>query len=766
MGKFRKVLKILKWVAIGSAGFILVAAVFVFFYINGIEEWKTFEPEQVAYMERSLVIFDKDGSEYAILKNKQMRRFIGIEKLPKHVIDAFIAIEDARFWEHPGIDYIRIGGALIEDIRQGSIVQGASTISQQLVKNYSLTYSQNITRKLAEIMMAFSLEQHYTKSQILEMYLNYVYFGNNAYGIETAAKTYFNKSAEKLTLSEAALLAAILKAPSTYAPTASEDKAKDRRNLVLSEMCRFGFITETQKEEAQGQPISLNLNKPKDYPYGYFTDMVLLETARRLKISQTELLSDGYRVYTTLDKKLIGEIESLLSDPENFPENAADGLMVNGSMVVLDAKTGAIRALSGGREHPARLGFNRAVDMRRQPGSALKPIMVFAPAIEYCGYTPTTFILDEPENFAGYQPRNAANKYRGWVSFRDVVAYSINVPSVRILNEITVARGKQFASSVGIQFGEKDKNLSLALGGFTTGITPLELAGAYLCLAGEGMYEKPYCITEISQNGSTLYQAQSEKYNVLSPQTTYLLSSLLGSAISYGTAQELKIKEIPLAAKTGTSSNEDAVNNKDAWVVAYNPEYVVSCWIGFDKTDSLHSLPKGVTGGTFPARLTGKLFGYIYSDTTAPAFTRPDGIVECVIDKNALENYFEARLATEQSEKKVTEIYSANAPTKSAYYPEVRPAEDFSVAPENGIPVIRFTARPGMRYVVARYDVLDDEQKLLVTLFGDGELTWVDTTAQPTKSYVYRLIPSALSDSIITGDYSGPKSAAVFFSNE
>lgn len=735
------------------------AGLFMLSYLMGIDGWRDFDPKEIHDMEQSTRLYDSSNREYLCLSNTEHRIYVDIEDLPDHVKNAFIAIEDARFYEHNGIDIIRIGGALLNDIKSGSLSEGASTISQQVVKNAALKFDKTLSRKLTEMMMAFKLEQAYSKDEILEMYLNIAYFGEGAHGIETAAQTYFSKSASKLTLSEAAALAGTLKSPSKYGPTSDIDSCRERRNVVLGEMYKNNFITAKEYESAKNSPLQVNLKeKTEEYPCGFYTDTVLDEACSLLNIGYSELMGSGYKIYTNLDIDLQKDLEEEAKDNAMFPTNVDGTEISECAIVVMDAQNSGIQAIIGGREHTTRLAFNRATDMRRQPGSAIKPVLVFAPALEYNHLTTTTFLLDQPVTYSDYSPRNAGSKYRGWVTLRDSVAYSINIPAVKLFSEIGIDKCKGYASNVGIPFDSKDYNLSLALGGFTTGVTPLELCSSYQPFANGGYYKEATTIRYIvDKNGQTVYSAKKQGNSVLSEETAFLMTSMLSSSVEYGTSSALDLEGIELSAKTGTSTYDDATNNKDAWIVAYNPEYIVCTWMGFDKTDASHSLPQGVTGGTYPARLTAKIFEYLYKDKTAPTFSVPTGICEVEIDKNALNNEYTATLAGADTAvgDKLKEYYTFDTvPREYANYILPVLPEDFSVKKEDGYPVISFTTRKNMEYtllrgnttickfsgngMVAQYDDDEmDDEKAIYTLKVRAKQSAMSSNATLTTTAIY-----------------------------
>ncbi len=727
-GVFKKIIGALLVCAI--CGGIFVAA-----YIFGIEEWQEFDPAQAAQMQLCTTLYDAEGNPFQELYNTERRYYVQIETLPAYVAQAFIAIEDARFYEHSGFDLVRIGGALWADLRSGSFSQGASTITQQLIKLSYLKNEKTVTRKVAEILMAIKLEKKYSKDEILELYLNRAYFGNGAYGVETAAREYFGKTAMELTLEEAAMLAGVVNSPSRYDPRSHYEAAKGRQELVLAQMCEQGFISQEQAEEA-GQ-ISLVVKEKEEftYQYGFYTDKVIDDAANLLTLTYTELMEGGYQIYTYLEPEQQIYLEQYSQDSEGFPAAAEDGELCQCAAVVLSAKHNGITAMIGGRTHETRLAFNRACAMRRQPGSAIKPIMVYAPAIEYLGYETTSLLMDQPEDFLGYTPRNAGDTYRGWVTLRDAVAYSINLPAVKLLNEVGVGKAKNYAGSVGIPFEEKDKNLSLALGGFTTGVSPLELAAAYMPFASGGYYDATSTVCKIvDSKGNIVYERESQAKSVLSEQTSFLMSSLLRSSVEYGTSKALAQTGIPLCAKTGTSTYDDASNNKDAWIVAYNPEYIVCCWIGFDNPDDSHYLEKGVTGGTYPAKMAAGIFSKIYGQREAPDFTVPSSIAAIEVDAYQLKENLELRPASSERESQVEYYVRERIP--EALSPK---ASNMQVSTKKGYPLIRFSGYGKYTYALERKEVGESDFTLIARL--EGGKSYHDKEAEQGKTYVYRLTP-------------------------
>ena len=741
---FKKFLHILRFTVFWT--FILCFCIGVFFlsFLFGLEEWKEFDPEKIGEMQQTLLIYDRDGNETAALYNKQNRQYITIDKIPDYVKNAFIAVEDMRFYEHGGVDFIRIIGAFLEGLTSGDPIRGTSSISQQLVKNTSLTGVRKISRKLQEAVMAYKIEKVYSKDEILEMYLNYIYFGHGAYGIEAASKVYFGKSCTELTISEAALLAGVVKAPTYYAPHLNMENSVSRRDLVLSLMQEQGYISEKQEEQAKKQKIVLA--EETDFEYGYFADMVLSEAKEVLCVDSETLLSSGYKIYTTLEQDMQKELEELFGDTENFPENAADGTQCQSAVCVLNSQNSEILAIMGGRSYETRLCLNRATSMQRQPGSTIKPVLVYATAIEKLGYSPATLVLDERGDFDGYIPKNFSDKYLGWVTLRQALASSLNLPAVRVLQDVGIESAKVYASSVGIPFDEMDTGLTLALGGFTTGVSPLQLCNSFTPFANGGYYSYPSCITRIEDgSGNVVYEKPETKTSVLSIETAYLMTSVLESAASTGTARRVSTEGVEIAAKTGTSGSSGlSGGNKDAWTVAYNTDITVCCWMGFDITDDDHCLPSNETGGTYPAQLIQKLFENVYFDREGPLFMQPTGVVKVELDGATLGDapLLAGKLTPE--EEIVTEVFLAeNAPTEySEYWSVPKTPDDVTVnGGSGGYPLISFhTKQEYAQYRIMRAQ--NGYETLVCVCSGETPyVSYLDDSALYGQAYEYYVVP-------------------------
>ena len=439
-----------------------VAAVAVF--VLDVPHWQKLDPLKLTRLSQTSRLYDNEGSLVTKLRGAENRTLVSLSEVPVAVRAAFIAAEDLRFYEHNGFDLVRIFGALVADLKSQSFSQGASTITQQLVKLTHLTNEKTIARKAEELYLAIQLEQAFDKDEILEMYLNTVYFGNSAYGIQAAAEYYFAKDVSELTAAEGAALAATIKAPSAYSLTDGPEANRTRRNYILTTMEENGMLPASEAAAARAQELAAARNTPATNVYGWYVDAALEEAEALLGITADQLLTGGYYIETALNQPLQAIADALFADDGNFPDNASDGTPVQGALAVADTKTGALLALVGGRDYTTARGFNRATQMRRQPGSAIKPLAVYAPAIQ-AGYTAASIVLDEQEDFGGgYTPRNSGNLYYGNVTLRRALALSLNVATVRLMSEIGISRSTAFLEKTGIPLTDTDGNLSLALG--------------------------------------------------------------------------------------------------------------------------------------------------------------------------------------------------------------------------------------------------------------------------------------------------------------
>lgn len=738
----------------------------IIFFIRLIDttKWKDFDPSKLENLAQTLVFYDKDGNEVGGMHSSQNRTNIPLSDMPDSVQKALIATEDTRFYSHHGVDFQRIIGALWADLRGGSLSEGASTISQQLIKNTHLTNEKTWTRKLQEARLAMQLEQVYSKDQILEMYLNTVYFGKGAYGIEAAAESYFGIHAKELTLSQSALLIGILKGPGIYAPHINMDKSVARRDLILGLMKDQGYINQQQMEAARKEKVVLANNTDKSTQYGFYLDAAEQEAEAITKQPYEDLVSAGYRVYTALDTGLQQQLDDIMANAKNFPADAKDGTQVQSASIVVDSKTGAIKAVVGGRAYTTKFGLNRATGSRRQPGSAIKPILDYGVAIDRFGYTGASMVEDDPVNYGGYQPQDLGTP-QGWVTLRYALSKSLNIPAVRILHDIGLESGKDFAGKLGIPFADGDNNLSLALGGFTNGVTPLELAGAYTAFANGGRLSHPAFIIRIDDSdGNTIYQANPVNTVVMSDATAFLMTDILKSTVQAGTATALKMDKIPVYAKTGTAGWN--TGNRDVWIASYNPDYVMVTWMGFDKTDTAHVLSSKVTGGSYPAQIQKALYSYLYKGTEGPKFDPPPSVTLVALDKLALTTTGQALLATDLTpeDQKLYEYFpTAQAPTtQSTYWQTPVTPTGFSVGlSTNNLPEITFFAiQDYVRYDLYRIDGFGQTAKVAELKGAANSVVQYEDTTATMGTWQYYILP-VHPDLNVTGSPTAAQSVTV-----
>jgi penicillin-binding protein 2A len=582
-----------------------------------------FDPNKLT-MSQKTEVFDHDNEKIADLFH-QNRQLVKLDDVPKNVRNAFIAVEDKRFYRHLGVDWIGVFRALVKDLSTGRLVQGGSTITQQLVKETFLNADKTFTRKWKEASLATILEMRYSKAEILEMYLNRIYFGHRVYGIESASQLFFGKDVGELTLGEAAVLAAIPKAPANYSPYIDLQAAKERRNLVLSLMADQHMITKEQEEAAKREPIQLagiDQNDGDDHFYDAYLDLVYKEAKEKYGLTEQDLMQGGYRIYTNVDSQMQKTAVEAFADPRWFPDDM-NGEQVEGGMTLMNAKTGEVLAVVGGRDYQAK-GLNHALT-RRQPGSAFKPIAVYAPALEM-GYHPYDVLPDKPMKFGNYEPKNYDGRYRGEVLMYDALRQSYNIPAVWLLNRIGADKGVAFAKKLGIQLNPKDKYLSIALGGLTDGVSTLEMAQAYTPFGQAGVWHGAYTIREIRDlKGRLIARAKPQSKQAMSAQSAWYLTKMLEAVVRNGTGSKADFGR-PVAGKTGTTQVDfkGISGNRDAWFVGYTPELCAAIWMGFDRTDEKHYLSD--SGGGAPARLFGEIMGEILKGQKTLDFVQPDGV--------------------------------------------------------------------------------------------------------------------------------------------
>jgi penicillin-binding protein 1A len=561
----------------------------------------------------------------------QNRIPVNINELPDHVKNAVIAVEDDQFYNHHGINFIAFGRAILVNLKEWSFAQGGGTITMQLARNVFLTQKKTIMRKLEEFLWAVQIERKYSKDEILEAYLNEFYLNHGIYGIEAGARAFFGKSAKDLTLSEAALIAGVIRWPSRYSPFVNPDIAVERRNFVLSRMQEVGFITAAEAAAAKAEPLVLAERQSRKVQARYFVDYVVGQLIDMY--GEDMVFNGGLHVYTTLDLDMQRAAEKALL--EGLPVNRAhegDLTQPQGAVLALVPQTGEIRVMVGGRGEDS---FNRSVQALRSPGSAIK-IFLYTAAIDKGMVTPATVYNDEPTEFRlvtgeVWRPQNYYGTFSGPVTVREAVESSLNVVAAQVVDQLGPQTVIDYAKKMGIttfveQGRVNDLGLApLALGGMTKGVSVLELTTAYSILANQGIKAEPFAIWRVTDSqGHVLYEHTPRYEVVLSEQTSYLMTDLLRGVIERGTGRNANIGR-PAAGKTGTHSDY-----QDAWFVGYTPDLVAGVWFGEDAPKRM--VYQGVTYGSWnAATIWGNFMKEALKNTPVRDFPKPGGLVEGIL---------------------------------------------------------------------------------------------------------------------------------------
>lgn len=561
-------------------------------------------------------VYDIDGNEIATVHAAENRMPVKLEEVPQNLQDAFVAVEDNRFYDHIGVDPRGIARAIWANLRGRTVSEGGSTITQQLAKNAYLTQDRTLKRKIQEVFLALQLERQYTKPEILELYLNQIYFGQGAYGVQAAARTYFGKDVEDLTLNECAMLAGIPKSPNYYSPLNNLEAAQERKATVLDQMAKYGYIDQATADKTKKEKLDLVKPDPKKEDKGeasYFVDYVTQKLID--KYGADAVYKDGLKIYTTIDMDMQKAAEAALKNLPNGKKDSNGVMQPQGAIVAIDPHTGYVKAMVGGRGTDQ---FNRATMAERQPGSAFKPF-VFAAALEN-KFTPSTVINDSPIKIGDWEPQNYERTFSGPVTMRQVAQHSMNVPTVKIAQKLGIEKVLYYAQEMGITSlvmdgPQNDKNLASALGGLTKGVTPLELTSAYGTFANKGVHVDPVVVVKVlDRNGKVLEEADPEQHNVISESSAAQLTSMLQDVIKGGTGTRANIGR-PAAGKTGTTSDYH-----DAWFVGYTPDLVAGVWVGNDDNTSLG----GMSGGTVPASIWKSFMKAALKNTPAKDFDGSD----------------------------------------------------------------------------------------------------------------------------------------------
>ena len=566
--------------------------------------WKQLAADM--FINKNSVVVDIDGNVIATLGEEQKKLTVSIDEIPENLINAYVSIEDERYYTHHGIDIKRTGSAILTYITHfGNSSFGGSTITQQLVKNLTSDNSDSVMRKVKEWWKAFLLECYYSKEEILEMYLNVIYVGPNIYGVQTGAKYYFNKDISELSLAECAFLAGINNSPNSYNPfdndTDNTEKISNRTLTVLQKMLELEYIDEdeyssAEKEVNNGLKFKNGEIKTGNPIYSYHTDALITEVIEDLSeekhisdaFAQNYLYLAGLTIQSTQDTDIQEEVETEFLKKQYILTSSDGESTSQAAMVIIDHKTGNVVACAGGLgEKTTYRGLNRATQSLRQTGSAIKPLAVLVPGIDKKVFTASTLYNDEKTTFAGgYAPGNN-DGYLGEITVRRALESSQNIPFAAMMDQITPKRAISYLENMGItSLTEEDESLTLALGGLQNGITPLEMAAAYATIANDGEYIEPIFYTTITNSaGKIILRSKQETRIVFSEQVAYVVKELLTQPVkgSHGTATYCSISGIDVAAKTGTTDD-----NYDKWLCGFTPYYTAVAWFGFDQNETIY----------------------------------------------------------------------------------------------------------------------------------------------------------------------------------
>ncbi len=577
------------------------------------------------------LLYDDEGLAFASVV-PEYRIFVPLSKIPMVLRQAIIAAEDARFYQHGAVDLRGIARATIKNLMAAQIKEGGSTITQQLAKTLFLSHARTIERKVRELELAWDIEQRYSKDQILEMYLNSIYFGHGAYGVEAAARTYFSKSVTELSLPEAALLAGLPRAPGRYSPLIDSARAKARRQYVLDRMVATGVLRKGQAQRAGRAPIQVHPLFQSKARAPWFVDYVRQQLDSRL--GAVLVRQGGLKIYTTLNLSMqraaLASVRlgiAAVTSRQARPANGRDA-PVEGALIALDPRTGEIKAMVGGSDY-GRSQYNRTVQARRQPGSAFKPF-VYAAAFER-GLTSATLIEDAPIEFRierdgrmeTWSPENVDRRYRGPVTLRMALEESINVPTVRLIQEVGVDPVIGLARRLGIT-SELRREYALALG--VSEVSLLELTSAYQPFANRGMLSPPVAIRRVVGPGHAILEEHSPvEQRVLSEELAFLVTSIMEGVVERGTGKAARRVGRPVAAKTGTSQAAE-----DLWFIGYTPSLVAAVWLGYDQRRSLGSHE---TAGKLAAPIWVDFMKQSLGGKPVEAFVPPEGVIQVSVNR-------------------------------------------------------------------------------------------------------------------------------------
>lgn len=696
---------------------ISLGLVFGFGYYHAVTKNATLCSEKLLFSEKSVLLYDGNRAEIHGAAFQDFKQATKIEDIPQKVRQAFIDTEDKRFYKHNGFDFKRIIGASINNVKARSFKEGASTISQQLIKNTHLSQEKTLKRKLQEYKLTKRLEKKYNKNEILERYLNTIYFGHNCFGITSAASFYFGKTPTELTLSDGAILAGLVKSPNNYSPFKNPENCQRRKACVLSLMQTNGSITEKEKAAALNEPIPTQNNDSVSNDYARFVFDELTEITERNNLT----IGGKIEIYTYFIPEIQKKLETIKADITECDK----------SVFVLDNHTNGFKGC-----------ISSVGNISRLPGSLIKPLAVYAPALEEDVISPATPILDEKIDYSGYSPKNYDGTYHGYVSARECVEKSLNIPAVKVLESVGVSKASEYLRKLGLDIEKEDESLALALGGMKNGFTLKDITAAYSAFANHGNYRECVFISELKLNGASVYRHKPKETKVFSEESAYLMTDILKGTAKRGTAKKLRALPFEIAAKTGTVGTEKG--NTDAYALSYTENDCVSVWLGNANNEKIP-----YTGGGIPCNILLSINDFLsnyykQNKQSIPPFSLPKNVSTVELDKSSYLDEHIMLLADENAppEYKFTDVFKkAQIPlTKCDSFsnPSILPP-DLSV--RNGQVEIRFYKNVPACY---SYTILrvDCDTRAQTTLYqGEPLEVFVDDSVDAEKTYEYRVVP-------------------------
>ncbi len=711
----KKSIKILSIALLSIILLIFIGLSYFYFQTNNAK----LDLDKLVSFNRSIVFYDNQNN--IVQEQSNGKTLAEISKIPEFTKNAFIATEDKRFYKHNGIDFKGLIRATFNNVKSFSFKEGGSTITQQLIKNTHLSSEKTFKRKLLELKLAKDLERQFTKEEILEKYLNTIYFGDNCYGITSASNHYFDKSPYELTLNESAVLAGIIKAPSNYSPFSNYEKCFDRKKIVLKNMLNQNLISKADYEQNVNKKIDLcNDNSKINKEYDYF-HLVNKELNSIIKNSPYKSLQ--LNVYTNYDSS----VQNIVVD--NIKKSQANA---NKSAILIN-KNGGIIAY-----------FSTCGDVNRQLGSTIKPLLSYAPAIENNVVCSETKILDEKTNFNDYCPKNYNDVYYGNITVKDSLAKSSNVCAIKLLNYVGVDKATKYLEKLNIPFCENDKNLALGLGASENGASLTQITGAYSVFNNDGNYIPPTTINKITdKNGNIIYQNNQKKTNVFSDDTITIVNDMMKNTVNNGTAKKLSFSKANVYAKTGTVGN--SYGNTDAYTISYNKDYILGTWFGNKDNEYLGNY---ITGGSLPAVISNQIWNEIYSTKPIPDdIEKSKNVLEIEIDKISYDDDGKIVLADSVSPKLFTKTIlvrkNFNISQKSTRFSSPKIENYKILVNNNGISIQLCVAK----HIDAKIFIKENGKKYEVfDTKKSNNHTYINNDIVADKIYSYSIVPYYIKD--------------------